>query len=1144
MAMKKSFTTVLMKAIHRFPASDVAEVGGGSCHSLINRLPRAIAAWTVGVVLATMSLGGVVLAQTPTALLSVAAQNTDGLVSENGGTATFEVALTGTVASPSTAITVVCSIDFDRMHSEASDKVDPDEGDDDEDSTNDHKRWVTITPSTSTTGTCAFDLINDDTHIEPDKFLEVVLEEDSTSLFPSDVGIDDSNNRATVTVTSNERGTIRSFQTDFPVFERMAEYNGYYAALSTPIHFHRADSSVTGSTGYLAIRATISGEVSNSDFVGLTNLTAILAGFPSYMFNDLNPTAEAEPFVVPVADDDEVEGGEAGTVTLSFVDPRWARSVTLDPAVFHFQIVDNDGTDKVLFMHRLDDDATIAEGQTTSVFLMVSPQLETAAMIPMSVELVGASTGDWSASNLDSSGGEYSATVPAGEDGVEIQITATEDGVWDRGEAQTVTIGIDADNLPAGFAAATGDGAHPQSLTVTLEDGAPPRLQLALAGSGTGAFQEGNAAYQESFTITIPNSRQAFAEDRMVTLALGSNSEASLDDIVLDSSATTAVLLPAGARSVTAAWTFSIADDDVVEGPERLSIQPTIDGPGADLVEFPGFTFTNPLQDNDTATVGFSTAVSTAPVAEGAMVTLTVTLSKPVTEDVTVPWNLAGVDAADLGLNSLTTTPIRFTAGGSLTQDIVLTIADDSDAEIAETVIVTLGDPTSDLGSLISLDSDNAVREVVIELNDGATERRVTDVAVTSPAPTFGYPYGIDAPGTFSFGAPGYYVYQESITIAVTFDGEVTVTGTPTIGLRIGNQVRRAAYTGDADSAITELTFTYVVQVPDEDHDGVSVVANSLSASGADSISGVGEGVFAILRHPGTPDLDGHAVDVQDPTIATIDIQSRPLQGNTYGVCETISARVVFSEPVWVFGGLTLDLQIGEQTVVVPMHTDEFPTAEVMFRYELTTGDSDASGVSIPENPVTPQSGTTIRDVVNRHVQLGQFRRRAGPDLDAHRVDGTAVAAALADVTGDDRVQYHDAIILHHTLQFADLLEIDADPPSPSAVAYRQTFIAPYVPGGQRESVDVVLQSASAVVEAGDARSCMLDVTGDGELDGTDAAILYYALRFPELADRGRRGVPAGFTTIRDSMVRTHLPFLDRASIRAMLARADAFRDR
>ena len=105
----------------------------------------------------------------------------------------------------------------------------------------------------------------------------------------------------------------------------------------------------------------------------------------------------------------------------------------------------------------------------------------------------------------------------------------------------------------------------------------------------------------------------------------------------------------------------------------------------------------------------------------------------------------------------------------------------------------------------------------------------------------------------------GTYQRGERIEVGVTFSAPVTVTGTPTIGLEVGTEMRQAAYARNAGPAV--LLFSYPVASGDVDADGVAVPADGILLAGG-TIAGP-HGV-ALLGHDAVAADAAHMVDGSD----------------------------------------------------------------------------------------------------------------------------------------------------------------------------------------------------------------------------------------------------------------------------------------
>ena len=102
------------------------------------------------------------------------------------------------------------------------------------------------------------------------------------------------------------------------------------------------------------------------------------------------------------------------------------------------------------------------------------------------------------------------------------------------------------------------------------------------------------------------------------------------------------------------------------------------------------------------------------------------------------------------------------------------------------------------------------------------------------------------------------YGAGDPIQVTVTFDEEVTVTGSPVLSLEVGSNSQSMEYSGG--SGTTALQFSLVVTASDSDSDGVSINANALNLEAGVSIENSG-GKAADVSFAAISDLSGHKVD-------------------------------------------------------------------------------------------------------------------------------------------------------------------------------------------------------------------------------------------------------------------------------------------
>ncbi|MCY4602520.1 MAG: SwmB domain-containing protein [Acidobacteria bacterium] len=197
---------------------------------------------------------------------------------------------------------------------------------------------------------------------------------------------------------------------------------------------------------------------------------------------------------------------------------------------------------------------------------------------------------------------------------------------------------------------------------------------------------------------------------------------------------------------------------------------------------------------------------------------------------------------------SVSVAPGDWTASGggyAATKEVAVETLEDDQYEGDETFTVKLENAPGAI-AIVRI----APTAATITIDDDDT-LGVTGVAVTS------------APA-----ATPYYATSEEIEFTVTFNGAVTVTGTPQLGFALGTGARQADYESGSDS--TELVFSYTVTDGDDDHDGISWSAGSLALNGgAIKFMSAEEAaqVDATLTHAAQGALADHKVDTTAPSL-------------------------------------------------------------------------------------------------------------------------------------------------------------------------------------------------------------------------------------------------------------------------------------
>ena len=151
----------------------------------------------------------------------------------------------------------------------------------------------------------------------------------------------------------------------------------------------------------------------------------------------------------------------------------------------------------------------------------------------------------------------------------------------------------------------------------------------------------------------------------------------------------------------------------------------------------------------------------------------------------------------------------------------------------------------------------------------GAWSNSVNGTTLTAPTVS-----SVAFTSTPASGQNNTYRLNDVIDVTVTFNGAVTVTGTPQIDLTIGSTVRQADY--QSGSTTTQLLFQYTVQAGDEDVDGATINANSLKLNGG-GIRKNNSTINADLAHGAQTNQSGHKVDGVAPALTEAEVEGDEL---------------------------------------------------------------------------------------------------------------------------------------------------------------------------------------------------------------------------------------------------------------------------
>ncbi|MBK8396631.1 MAG: hypothetical protein IPL26_15530 [Leptospiraceae bacterium] len=399
-------------------------------------------------------------------------------------------------------------------------------------------------------------------------------------------------------------------------------------------------------------------------------------------------------------------------------------------------------------------------------------------------------------------------TFSAGVTSQNISVTVVNDTVTELNETMIVTLSNPVSSTLGG------NIAH----TYTINDDDPPTV----------AFSSTNSNALESVTaVTIPVSLSAaYANTVTVDYAVtGGTATGSGTDYTLTSGTLT---FASGTTSQNIS--INVVNDTATEVDETIMI--TLSNPVSSTLGG-NITHTYTINDNDPPSVAFSVTSSNGSEASTA-VTIPVTLSGPRSTSVTVDYAVTGGTATGGGGDFTLASGTLTFAAGVTSQDIALTVVNDTATELNETIIVTLSNPTNaSLGG-------NSVHTYTINDDD---------------LPTVAF----DATGSSGVES------TTSVTIPVSLSGVTSVTVTVDYAVTSGT-----ATGSGTDYTLTSGTLTFVSGVTTQ---------NITMAVVNDTATELNETVVVTLSNPVSATLGGntshtYTINDNDPPIVTFNTGS------------------------------------------------------------------------------------------------------------------------------------------------------------------------------------------------------------------------------------------------------------------------------
>ena len=241
--------------------------------------------------------------------------------------------------------------------------------------------------------------------------------------------------------------------------------------------------------------------------------------------------------------------------------------------------------------------------------------------------------------------------------------------------------------------------------------------------------------------------------------------------------------------------------------------------------------------------------------------------------------------------------------------------------------------------------------------------------------------------------APIWYGPGEQIQFTMGFSLPVTVVGDPQMEFNVTTpepETEFAPYL--SGSGTRELVFSYTVRNGDDDDDGIWLDADSLRLDSDDSITGVYNGLDAVLDHTALNKLTSHRID-QNPRAVSQEVTSDPAHGSdsdTYGADDAITFAVVFNQVVTVTGDPRLRFSVTGPGDEFATYQSGSGTNTLVFSYTVLATETDTDGIYLYADPLDyPDSNAD--SIVGAGNNLPAVNEISGQDrrLSDHKIDGT-----------------------------------------------------------------------------------------------------------------------------------------------------------
>ena len=227
----------------------------------------------------------------------------------------------------------------------------------------------------------------------------------------------------------------------------------------------------------------------------------------------------------------------------------------------------------------------------------------------------------------------------------------------------------------------------------------------------------------------------------------------------------------------------------------------------------------------------------------------------------------------------------------------------------------------------------------------------------------------------------------------------MTVVGDPQLEFNVSTPDGAEFASYLSGSGTKELVFSYTVLAVDDDEDGIWWGHDTIKLDIDDSITGVVNGLDALLDHSERGKLEDHRID-QNPRAVSQEVTSDPVGGtdsDTYGAGDAITFEVVFNQILTVSGSPRLRFSITGPGDEYATYVSGSGTNTLVFSYTVLATEMDPDGIYLYKNPLD-YPDANVDSIVGTSNNLPAVNDGIGEEgaLSGHKVDGSITDDAAA----------------------------------------------------------------------------------------------------------------------------------------------------